>query len=218
MSQNQYFDRIAASYDKHRGGRRILKHHIACIIKEILAAIDLAEQAILEIGVGSGVYARHFLSTTDYVFGLEISSAMAYLAKEKRIQVAVGDGHQLPFTAESFEAAILIDTLHHLRDPVAALSEARRVVRRHLVIVEPNFANPWAWFYHTLHPRERIYQQTLITDFLRQAGFTLWKKVGTNFVPTVLPDWAYIPALQFERGAAKVAPGLAATVVFFAQK
>lgn len=218
MSQRRYFDQIAFGYDEYRSRRRILRHHIACITEEIVDATALAGQVILEIGVGAGTYARHFLSTTEYVFGLEISPVMATVASKKGIQVAIGDAHALPFATESFETVILIDTLHHLHDPVAALTEAGRVVRRHLVIVEPSFTNPWTWFYHTFHPRERVYRQSTVAVFLRQAGLTLRETVGTNYLPTVLPDWAFIPALHVERSIAKVAPGMAATKLYFASK
>jgi SAM-dependent methyltransferase len=56
----------------------------------------------------------------------------------------VADAARLPFAAESFDAVLIRDLLHHLPDRMAALKEARRVLRPggRLTLIEPNGRSP----------------------------------------------------------------------------
>jgi len=46
-----------------------------------------------------------------------------------RVQFAVGDAHQLDFRAASFDTVVAHTLVSHVRDPLAVLAEAARVVR-----------------------------------------------------------------------------------------
>jgi SAM-dependent methyltransferase len=48
---------------------------------------------------------------------------------QKGLATVAGPAEQLPAADESFDAAILVSMLHHVADPSAALSEARRILR-----------------------------------------------------------------------------------------
>jgi SAM-dependent methyltransferase len=50
-------------------------------------------------------------------------------AAAKGLETVEADAQQLPFGDESFDAAMMISMLHHVEDPAAALSEARRILR-----------------------------------------------------------------------------------------
>lgn len=69
---------------------------------------------ILDLGSGSRQHARHIIN-------LEIEPM-------PNVRV-IGDGHQLPFKGETFDAVILEAVLEHVRDPRMVVSEIHRVLR-----------------------------------------------------------------------------------------
>ena len=103
--------------------------------------MDLPRAAeVLDIGCGTGVVARALASRDGFagtVTGVDQSEDFIAVAKTlaanegvgDRVQFAVGDAHKLDFPAASFDAAIAHTLISHVRDPVAVLEEAARVVR-----------------------------------------------------------------------------------------
>ena len=96
--------------------------------------------AVLEVGCGTGVVCRAIASRDGFagtVTGIDqsedfIEVARALAANDAagdRVQFAVGDAYRLDFPAASFDAVIAHTVLSHVRDPLAVLDEAARVVR-----------------------------------------------------------------------------------------
>ncbi len=68
------------------------------------------------------------------------------------VEMAV-DAHNMPFNDEELDGLILLETLHHLKDPGLFFSEASRTLKRGglLVMIEPYFS-PWGNIvYRKLH-------------------------------------------------------------------
>jgi len=214
-SQTEYFDKISEDYDRLRGGNRMLKHHIEAIISEITSTIDLKNKSVLDIGIGSGLYSSYLLEKTNSVIGIDVSEKMAKIAKRKGFEVITGDVHGLPFRKESFDAILMVDVLHHVGDPIRVLNECREATKRYLVIVEPNFSNPWVFLFHKVKKYENIFRNKTIQEFLTTSGFKLEKKSYVNFIPTIVPDNVYGCAIKFEKIAKKLFNNFAATAIFF---
>ena len=96
--------------------------------------------AVLEVGCGTGVVCRAIASRDGFagtVTGIDqsedfIGVARALAANDAagdRVHFAVGDAYRLDFPAASFDAVIAHTVLSHVRDPLAVLEEAARVVR-----------------------------------------------------------------------------------------
>ena len=96
--------------------------------------------AVLEVGCGTGVVCRAVASRDGFagtVTGIDqsedfIGVARALAANDAaggRVHFAVGDAYRLDFPAASFDAVIAHTVLSHVRDPLAVLEEAARVVR-----------------------------------------------------------------------------------------
>lgn len=66
----------------------------------------------------------------------------------------VADAHRLPFAADSFDAIVMVDVLHHIEVPLRFLREARRVLRPggRVVVVEPSLSTLSRVFYRYFHP------------------------------------------------------------------
>ncbi|MCG7845236.1 MAG: class I SAM-dependent methyltransferase [Methanomassiliicoccales archaeon] len=80
----------------------------------------------LEVGVGTGRFAWPFSVSV----GLDPSLPMLRAARKRGVTAVRGRAEDLPFCDEVFDFALLITTLCFVDDPLEALREARRVVRR----------------------------------------------------------------------------------------
>jgi len=106
-----------------------------------LELIDLPRTAtVLDLGCGTGVVARAIAARdgfTGTVTGIDLSddfiaAAETFAADDgvsDRVQFAAGDAHQLDFRAASFDTVVAHTLVSHVRDPLAVLAEAARVVR-----------------------------------------------------------------------------------------
>ncbi|CQR65595.1 methyltransferase domain-containing protein [Streptomyces leeuwenhoekii] len=93
---------------------------------------------VLDVGCGHGQPAVHLArSTGALVTGITVSSAQAAAAAEfalsegltDQVRIQVADAMRLPFPDESFDAAIALESISHMSDPVAAVTELHRVLR-----------------------------------------------------------------------------------------
>jgi SAM-dependent methyltransferase len=91
---------------------------------------------ILDIGVGvGGVYS--VLKTRGYnVVGIDVKDVS--LIKEAK--PLVYDGSHIPFENNFFDAALIIQVLHHCKDGLCVLDEALRVSRR-VIFIEDTYRN-----------------------------------------------------------------------------
>ena len=96
--------------------------------------------AVLDLGCGTGVVTRAIAARDGFagtVTGVDQSpefiAAAERLAADAgvgdRIEFVVGDAHALDLPAASFDAAVAHTLVSHVRDPLAVLAEAARVVR-----------------------------------------------------------------------------------------
>ncbi len=98
---------------------------------------------LLDVGCGSAWLANHF---SDYT-GIDGSPAAVEAAAAAGRHVLLGDvDERLPFGDDTFDGAILKDLLEHVRDPVAVVTEVRRVlVPGGRVFASSPDAQRWVW-------------------------------------------------------------------------
>lgn len=83
-------------------------------------------RTVLDVGGGNGRLARLLPALTIRCLLIDLSPAMLELAPRP---CARADGNRLPVADASVDAVAALYTLYHYADPVAAISEARRVLR-----------------------------------------------------------------------------------------
>ena len=86
---------------------------------------------VLDVGCGDGEIDRWLM---DRRGDLEIRGLDVAARPGAKIPVGLFDGAILPFGAGSFDFVMMVDVLHHTKDPRVLLREARRVATAGLVI------------------------------------------------------------------------------------
>ena len=86
---------------------------------------------VLDLACGPGFVAGAARGRGALVTGLDFSAAMIALARAAHpgIRFEEGDAEALPFAEGSFDTVVANFGIHHVPDPVRALSEARRVLQ-----------------------------------------------------------------------------------------
>jgi len=154
-------------------------------VAELLAVRALlpVEGIGLEIGVGTG----RFAAPLGLGAGLDPArEALAY-AVARGIPCVQGVGELLPFSNQSFDYVLMVTTVCFLDDPLATLSEARRVLKQDgsLIIGFINPASPLGRSYEE-HKKKNVfyasatfYSPKEITGLLNKCGFTAQRWVQT---------------------------------------
>jgi SAM-dependent methyltransferase len=116
------FDRI------HEGfvfGRRVR------MISDHLAKLMPPSCDVLDVGCGDCSVGASIVSKRRDVV---MSGVDVVVRNRGRMPIITADGKALPFPDESFAVVMLVDVLHHTRDPMILLREAARVARRCVII------------------------------------------------------------------------------------
>lgn len=103
-----------------------------------------ARQTVLEIGSGTGHFARWLAGQGHTVYGVDVAPGMLAVAAEH----GGGPGYvravaeALPFRDGSVDLALFVTSLEFTQDPARALREAARVSRHGLLLGVLNLASP----------------------------------------------------------------------------
>jgi SAM-dependent methyltransferase len=95
---------------------RVLASRLATLIPE--------GARILDAGCGDGAIATLLV---DQIPGASVQGIDALVWPEAKIPVRKFDGERIPFDDGSFDVVMFVDVLHHTRNPMALLREAKRV-------------------------------------------------------------------------------------------
>ena len=128
----------------------------------------LVGACVLDIGGGDGLLVPKYSQLGKEVILADISITLLRQAKTLGVHLVLCDAESLPFRAGSFVSSLFIGSLHHFRNPLNAMVEARRVSTRSII-----------WDYARDHRK------------LAGIGESLWLRVtdsGARILGTVR-DW-----------------------------
>jgi len=106
----------------------------------LACAPDLEGLLVLDVGAGTGAVSRGLAAAGAHAVAVDASWPMLAHRASSRPPAVVGDISRLPLGAGVADGAAAAFVLNHLADPVVALVELRRVVRRGGFIVASVFS------------------------------------------------------------------------------
>ena len=158
--------RFHGTADRLRAADRIARLEVPRVVALSLAG--LTATSVLDIGTGTGVFAEAFVAAGLAVTGIDTNADLLAVAREfaPTAQFREAPAEQIPFPDGSFDLVFLGHVLHEADDPLAALREARRVMRQRVAILEWPYRDepqgpPLA---HRLSP-------ATVADLAARAGF-----------------------------------------------
>jgi ubiquinone/menaquinone biosynthesis C-methylase UbiE len=125
------FDGFAEKYDKwfNTGLGKYVLHHEKGLVLELAA--PMPGDKVLDIGVGTGIFALELMKYGVDITGIDVSQKMLDIARSKGVpNVALGDAVSLDYPDESFDLVISITALEFIKDYEKAISEMVRVCRK----------------------------------------------------------------------------------------
>jgi SAM-dependent methyltransferase len=183
-SKIRVFDSLASDYDDwfEQEGRSIF----ASEVEALSQALPLLPKPWIEVGVGSGRFAQ----ALGIDIGLDPSSKLLEIAKNRGISVFLGKGEEMPFKDGIFGTAFFVVTLCFVDSPRRTLGEAARLLKSQgkvvlgLVLRE----SPWGQLYqtkketgHRFYKYARFYNYGEVGVLLKQAGFSVEQVASTLF-------------------------------------
>jgi ubiquinone/menaquinone biosynthesis C-methylase UbiE len=160
------FDKYAEDYDKW------FDEHPAIFESELklLQDMDLSGK-ILDIGVGTGIFADKIATDKSEIVGVDPSWPMLRVLVEKgrgqRVSFAQAVGEHLPFADGVFDCITMVNTFSYLAKPQVVIEECLRVLRAggSMVVCEIPAKSPWGIHYRKKKAKEeRFYRQSRFYD------------------------------------------------------
>ncbi|MBE9182214.1 bifunctional demethylmenaquinone methyltransferase/2-methoxy-6-polyprenyl-1,4-benzoquinol methylase UbiE [Oculatella sp. LEGE 06141] len=173
----QLFDRIAPNYDQLNDWLSLGLHRVW---KQM--AVQWSNPALgttcLDVCCGSGDLARLLarrVGPTGQVFGIDFSSAQLAIARQRTQQCVTplpitwveGDALNLPFNANSFDAATMGYGLRNVVDIPASLKELHRVLKPGATVAILDFHRPTNSY---LRGFQQWYLDTIVVPTAQQLG------------------------------------------------
>ena len=164
------FDGVAQRYDLANdvlalGQTRVWRRAV------VLAVKPQPGEMILDLAAGTGTSSVPFAKAGAHVIPTDFSLGMLRVGHERQPELpfVAGDGLNLPYQDNSFDAATISFGLRNLTDRAVGLAEFRRVLKPGGRLVICEFSSP------TLKPLRTIY-----TEYLMKALPAVATKVATN--------------------------------------
>ena len=164
------FDGVAQRYDLANdvlalGQTRIWRRAVVAAIK------PQSGELILDLAAGTGTSSVPFAKAGAHVIPTDFSLGMLRVGHERQPELpfVAGDGLNLPYRDNSFDAATISFGLRNLTDRSVGLAEFRRVLKPGGRLVICEFSSP------TSKPL-----RTLYTEYLMKALPAVATKVATN--------------------------------------
>ena len=159
-------------------------------------AITGSGLVILDIGCGTGVLGKYFMSHQQCkVYGIEINSEAYEIAKDNLVEVirANVETLDLPYKSDMFDIVIMGDVLEHLVNPIGAISKLMRVLKPggKILITVPNVRH-WKVIFRLLCRDEWKYMPWGILDYTHLRFFTKSSIIGMmneNGFNVTKADW-----------------------------
>ncbi len=186
MRQSQaYYDDFSRSYENERGEG----YHRLIDDLEVQIAMPYARAGrVLEVGCGTGLILERLRQVADYACGFDLSAKMVQKARDRGLNVVLGNILSIPFQDSHFDLVCSFKVLAHVPEIGRALSEIKRVTTPGgRMILE--FYNPWSLRYLA---KRAAGPQPISQGRTEADVYTRWD--APSVIPRLLP-----PGVTLER-------------------
>lgn len=170
------------------------------LVKELLKTLGCENGVglkLLDVGAGSGILLEAAQKFGFEAVGIEPSTWLANIAKERKLNIHAG---VLPHPAinDEFDVVMLIDVIEHVTEPLMLLRQARNYVKPGgiVLVVTPDVSSFFArvlgfkwWHYRIAH----------ISYFNKKTLRLVTERAGLKFIKFSRPGWYFSYAYLRER-------------------
>ncbi|MDI7274939.1 MAG: class I SAM-dependent methyltransferase [Anaerolineae bacterium] len=184
--QTNPFDELAPYYDLWFAtpvGARV-----GALERDLLLRLarPLPGERVLEVGVGTGYFARSVLESGGVGVGLDLSLPMLEAAARKGLPLTLlqGDALALPFQPEQFDLVYSVTMLEFVPDPARAVAQMWGALRPRgrLVVAVLNRWSPWACRRTPPFDQAHLFTPLELKRLLRPYGRVHWSS-SVFFMP-----------------------------------
>jgi ubiquinone/menaquinone biosynthesis C-methylase UbiE len=180
-SKTNIFDTYAEEYDNWFDAHPWIYQSEVQAVKMLLPKNGKG----VEIGAGSGRFSVPFGITV----GVEPSSVMSEIARNRGMTIYNAKAEELPFDDNSFDFALMVTTICFLEDPLQVLKEIRRILRPagKIIIGMLDKDSPLGKLYETKKNDSKFYRYAKFytvkqaLKWLNVSGYAHIKTVQTIF-------------------------------------
>lgn len=171
---------------------RLREKSIAKRTKEIADQVApfVEGNLLLDLGCGNGLTSHHLSESLPV--SITLADIQNYVHPDVKLPFKlIRDDGALPFQPEEFDSVLLLTVLHHCSNPIGVLSEAARVSRRQIIMIESVY---------DVKPEHIDRSRDTLVDFDRQTGLETFlglEREQQRLYASVM-DWFYNRVLENE--------------------
>ena len=178
-----HFDILAPVYDRLISSQKP---------ENLLKILNLkSEDKLLEVGGGTGRFAKYFTPYFNEIWLLDPSIQMLNQARKKYPSMKISEGYanDMPFQDNHFDAVLIHDSLHHWQNQIESLHEINRVIKQsgRLIICEIHPQHRLGYFITKMEKlfmmKSKFYTPIELKIMITKAGFEV-KSMGWSKEPT----------------------------------
>lgn len=180
------FNLVADSYDdwySHPQGNQIFNIELKVL------NLFIPEKGFgVEVGAGTGIFAKHLSSVERLVISLDPSPKMLSQAKKRDIISILGVGENLPFRKGVLDFMYLVTVVEFLDDPFTVFKDICKTLKKSgsVTVLFINSNSVWGDFYRDLGSKgdpvfknAKFYSFNQVVELLSLTSFTVSNSVGT---------------------------------------
>ncbi len=188
----QQYNQMAQGYDRR------WQHYTHPTLRFLLHWADIQPaEDVLDVGCGTGELEWLHLQAQPQqsMTGIDLAEAMVAVARQKcaafpQVSFQVGTAEALPYSDRSFDVIVSASAFHYFPDPLAALTEMKRVLQPDGRLVILDWCRDFLWcqlcdlWLQWRDPAHRqCYTQPELHQYFRQAGFQVMAAQRQRFGP-----------------------------------
>jgi ubiquinone/menaquinone biosynthesis C-methylase UbiE len=180
ISAKKKYDSMAEEYHE----MRTKKYPQGWFYNEMLEMPSVLEllgnvrgKKILDLGCGTGIYAKLLKKKGAMVKGFDISPEMIKIAKRENptLELKIGSAYEIPFN-EKFDTVLASLVVHYIEDWDKMFKEVRRVLKKGGVFIFST-GNPVSEFPERIKVGKKNIK--VLGDYFKEGKrYSLWKDVG----------------------------------------